>query len=106
MKKTLIAALAALSTGLFALFPVHAATEAQREAMKEKWQKMTPEEKAVTKEKLKARYDAMTPEQHAGVKNRFAQRPSMAAGRGEAKPAVAPTPAPVPAPAPAPAPAQ
>jgi hypothetical protein len=92
MKKTLIAALVALSTGLFALAPVHAATDAKREAMKEKWQKMTPEEKAATKEKMKAKYDAMTPEQQAAVKKRFGERHPKAADKAEAQKAAEPAP--------------
>lgn len=101
MKKTLIAGLVALSTGLFALAPVHAATDEHREAMKEKWQKMTPEEKAAAKEKMKARYDAMPPEQQAAAKKRFAERHPMAAENAQANAA---TPAPANAPAVAPAP--
>lgn len=85
MKKTLLAALVALSTGLFALAPVHAATDAQREAVKEKWQKMTPEEKAAAKEKAKAKYDAMTPEQQTAAKKRFSDRHPKAAEKAEAK---------------------
>ncbi|MBC7734928.1 MAG: DUF3106 domain-containing protein [Bacteriovorax sp.] len=95
MKKALIAALVALSTGLFALAPVHAATEEHREAMKEKWQNMTPAEKSAAKEKMRARYDAMPPEQQAAAKKRFAERHPMAAEKAQAKaatpvPAVAP----------------
>ena len=103
MKKTLIAALVALSTGLLALAPVHAATDEQREAMKEKWQKMTPQEKAAAKEKMKAKYEAMTPEQQAAAKKRFAGQHPMAAEKAEAKTT---TPAPAPALVPAPAPAK
>ena len=95
MKKTLIAALVALSTGLFASAPVHAATEEHREAMKEKWQNMTPGEKAAAKEKMRARYDAMPPEQQAAAKKRFAERHPMAAEKAQAKAA---TPAPAVAP--------
>jgi len=95
MKKTLIAALVALSTGLFASAPVHAATEEHREAMKEKWQNMTPGERAAAKEKMRASYDAMPPEQQAAAKKRFAERHPMAAEKAQAKAA---TPAPAVAP--------
>ncbi len=63
MKKTLLAAVAAVATGLVALAPVHAATDTQKKAAVEKWQAKTPEEKAAAEEKAKAKYDAMTPEQ-------------------------------------------
>lgn len=93
MKKTLIAALVALSTGLFALAPVHAASDAQKEAVKEKWQKMTPEEKAAAKEKMKAKYDAMTPEQQAAAKKKFADKHPKAAADAAAKKAAEAAPA-------------
>ena len=85
MKKTLFAALLALSTGLLVVAPVHAATDAQKEAMREKWQKMTPEEKAEAKGKMKAKYDAMTPEQQAAAKKKFADKHPKAAADAAAK---------------------
>lgn len=93
MKKTLLAALVALSTGLLVVAPAHAATDAQREAAKEKWQKMTPEEQAEAKGKMKAKYDAMTPEQQAAAKKKFAGKHPKAAEEAATKKAAEAAPA-------------
>lgn len=81
MNKTMLAALAAIATGLIASTPVHAATDAQKKAAIEKWQEKTPEEKAAAEEKAKARYDAMSPEQ----KKEFAAKHPKAAAKFEAE---------------------
>ncbi len=61
---------------------VHAAPDADRRAAaKEKWDNMTPEQKAAAKEKMKERWDSMTPEQQAAAKKRMAERHPRAAGR-------------------------
>lgn len=87
MKKTLMAAIAAAATGLVALAPVHAATDAQKKAAVEKWQAKTPEEKAAAEANMKAKYDAMTPEQK---KEFAAKHPKVAAKMDAAKAASAP----------------
>lgn len=84
MKKTLLATLVAIASGLFAVAPVHAAGDAQKEAAKAKWEKMTPEEKAAAKTKVKARYDAMTPEEQAAAKKKFLENHPRAARKAEA----------------------
>ena len=81
MNKPLIAALIAAAATV-ALGPVaHAATDVQRAAAKQKFESMTPEEKAAAKEKMKAKWDAMTPEQQAEAKKHFAARHPGAAAR-------------------------
>jgi predicted Fe-S protein YdhL (DUF1289 family) len=70
-------ALLALASGFS-----HAAPDAERRAAaKEKWESMTPEQKAAAKEKMKERWDSMTPEQQAAAKKRMAERHPRAAGR-------------------------
>ncbi|MEO8123842.1 MAG: hypothetical protein ABI633_07315 [Burkholderiales bacterium] len=87
MKKTLLAAIVAVATGLVALAPVHAATDAEKKAAVEKWKEKTPEEKAAAEAKMKAKYDAMTPDQ----KKEFATKhPKIAAKMGANKAASAP----------------
>ncbi|MFN7725303.1 MAG: DUF3106 domain-containing protein [Rubrivivax sp.] len=79
MRTTLIvtAALLALAGPL-----AHASPDADRRAAaKEKWDKMTPEQKAAAKEKMKERWDNMTPEQQAAAKKRMAERHPRAAER-------------------------
>ena len=77
MKKTLLTVVAAVATGLVALAPAYAATEAQKKAAVEKWQEKTPEEKAAAEAKMKAKYDAMTPEE----KKAFAAKHPKAAAK-------------------------
>jgi hypothetical protein len=83
MNKTLTALLAAVVAGLAFTAPVHAASDARREAIKERFQNMTPEEKAAAKEKARAKWDAMTPEQQAAAKKRFAEKHPDAAKAAE-----------------------
>ncbi len=91
MNRTLTTLLAAMlvagtSTAAFA----QAATPAEkREAVREKIQNMTPEEKAAAKEKAKAKWDSMTPEEQAAAKKRFAERHPKAAQRAQEKAASA-----------------
>ena len=94
MNKTLLAAIIAMATGLVAVAPAHATemTDAQKQAATEKWQNMTPDERAAAKAKAKARYDAMTPEQQAAAKKKFAENHPEAAAKMAAKQAAsAPT---------------
>jgi chlorite dismutase len=120
------AALVACSAALFAATPASAATDAQkaeakarlesmtpeqREAVREKlqsltpeqkaeakarWEAMTPEERAKAKERLqsvtpeqkaaaRARWDAMTPEEQAAARQRHSERKERRAGDGVAK---------------------
>jgi hypothetical protein len=87
MKQTLLAAIVAV--GFAAIAPVHAATDAQKDAAVQKWQSMTPEEQAAAKAKAKAKYDSMTPEEQAAAKKKFAERHPQAAQKLEAKRAAA-----------------
>jgi predicted Fe-S protein YdhL (DUF1289 family) len=63
MSKPVLAALLAAFAAV-AFVPAHAAPDAERKAAaKEKWDSMTPEEKAAAKDKAKAKWDAMSPEE-------------------------------------------
>lgn len=90
MKKTTLTALvlAAFAAATFA--PAHAAGDGQRAAAKEKWDSMTPEQKAAAKEKAKEKWESMTPEEQAAAKKRFAERHPKAAARMADKAASAP----------------
>lgn len=88
MNKTMLAACAAIATGLISAAPVHAATDAQKKAAIEKWQEKTPEEKAAAEAKAKAKYEAMSPEQ----KKEFAAKHPRAAAKFDSEKA-APAPA-------------
>lgn len=81
----LLALLAAVAGTTLPLLPAHAATDAQREAAREKWQSMTPEEQAAAKEKMKQKWQSMTPEQQEAAKKRFAERHPDAAKRLQEK---------------------
>jgi hypothetical protein len=90
MNRTLTTLLAVAALGLTALAPAHAIGAGEkREAMREKFKNMTPEEKAAAKEKAKARWAAMTPEQQAAAKKRFAEKHPKAAERAKEKAASA-----------------
>jgi hypothetical protein len=71
-----------------AAFAQPASTD-RREAVREKLQNMTPEERAAAKEKARAKWEAMTPEQQAAAKKRFAERHPKAAKRAQDKAASA-----------------
>jgi hypothetical protein len=74
----------------FAGHAAYAQTPAERrEAMRERIQNMTPEEKAAAKEKARARWESMTPEEQAAAKKRFAERHPKAAERAKEKAAPA-----------------
>lgn len=45
-----------------------------REAMRERLQSMTPEQRAAAKEKMRERWASMTPAQQEAAKKRFAER--------------------------------
>ena len=93
MKKTLVSTLAALAavTGLGVATSAGAQQPAgtaaaspspeRRAAMKEKWDAMTPEQKAAAKERARQKWDAMTPEEQAAAKQRFAEQRPRAAAR-------------------------
>lgn len=81
MKKTATAFLFALAAGLAFTPLARAAGDEQRAAMKDKWESMTPEQKAAAKEKAKAKWDAKTPEEQAAAKKRFAENHPRAAAR-------------------------
>lgn len=80
----LIVALAAsLSTGAFA----QSAGSERREAMKEKWESMTPEQQAQARDKMRQRWQQMTPEEREAAKKRLAGRRG---AKADAAPAAAP----------------
>jgi hypothetical protein len=94
MKKTLVSTLAAALAAITGLGLPTSATAQQpagtaaaspsperRAAMKEKWDAMTPEQKAAAKDKARQKWDAMTPEQQAAAKQRFAEKHPRAAAR-------------------------
>jgi len=82
MNKPLVAAaLLALAANLMLTPAARAAGDDQRAAMKQKWESMTPEEKAAAKEKAKAKWESMTPEQQEAAKKRFAEKRPRAAAR-------------------------
>jgi len=83
-KPALLATLIALSTS-FALAPVARAeaTDDQRAAMKQKWESMTPEERAAAKEKMKAKWESMTPEEKKDFAQKHPQAARMAARHRE-----------------------
>jgi hypothetical protein len=84
MKKFVLGSLVALAVGALSAPVAMAATDAQKEAVKEKWQSMTPEQQAEKKAALKARYDAMTPEQQEALKKRLRDRRHNAAASASA----------------------
>ncbi len=82
MKKSVSALLLTLAAGLAFAPLARAASEEQRAAaLKERWDAMTPEQKAAAKEKARARWESMTPEEQAAAKKRFAERHPRAAAR-------------------------
>lgn len=50
------------------------ATAEHRAAAKQRWESMTPEQKAAVKEKAKTKWEAMTPEEQAAAKKRFSEK--------------------------------
>lgn len=68
----------ALTVLLLAVGAATVATAAQpvpdQEAMRERLQSMTPEQRAAAKEKMRQRWESMTPEQREAAKKRFAER--------------------------------
>lgn len=84
MKKFVVATLVALAAGAFAAPFAMAATDAQKDAAKEKWQSLTPEQQAEKKAQAKAKWDSMTPEQQAEAKKRMAERHPQAAAKASA----------------------
>lgn len=102
MRLQVAATLLALACGPLAAVPASAPTDAKREAARERWNQMTPEEQAAAKAKARSKWESMTPEEQAAAKKRFAEKHPQAARRMEGK-----TSAPPPAPAtPASAPAK
>lgn len=66
-----------------------------REAMRERMQNMTPEQKAALKEKLREKWASMTPEEREAARQRMAERRPDAAKRLPERPgATASSPAP------------
>ncbi|MGC4075579.1 MAG: DUF3106 domain-containing protein [Rubrivivax sp.] len=76
-----LAVAATLSASAFA----QSANPDRREAMKQKWESMTPEQQAQAREKMRQRWESMTPEQREAAKKRLAERRG-----GHAAPAPAP----------------
>jgi hypothetical protein len=93
MKLQVAATLFVLACGPLAAAPASAPTDARREAARERWNQMTPDEQAAAKAKAKAKWESMTPEEQAAAKKKFAEKHPQAARRMDAK-ASAPTPAP------------
>lgn len=85
MKKTLIALLAATFATLGLIGGAHAATDEQKAAAKQKWESMSPDEKAAAKEKAKAKWDSMSPEEQAAAKKKFAEKHPRAAKKAAEK---------------------
>ncbi|MBP6775829.1 MAG: DUF3106 domain-containing protein [Piscinibacter sp.] len=85
MKLHLAATLLVLACGPLAAAPASAPTDAQREAVRERWKQMTPEEQAAAKAKAKAKWDSMTPEEQAAAKKRFAEKHPRAGERGQSR---------------------
>lgn len=56
------------------LAPAQAPDAERREALREKWQSMTPEQRAAAREKLRERREAMTPQQQADARERRQER--------------------------------
>jgi hypothetical protein len=83
---------AALLLAVAATLPALAAppTPEQRQAMKEKWDSMTPEQQEAAKERMRKKWESMTPEQREAAKKRFAERNPGAAARLADKAASAP----------------
>lgn len=91
MNRTLTLLLAAvLLAGVSGAALAEDAPATKREAMREKMQNMTPEEKAAAKEKARAKWESMTPEEQAAAKKRFAERHPNAAKRAQEKAASGP----------------
>jgi len=86
MKKLIMATLVAATTlgaGLTLVSTAHAATDEQKAAAKQKWESMTPEEKAAAKEQAKAKWDSMTPEEQAAAKKKHPRAAKMAEKKKE-----------------------
>jgi hypothetical protein len=81
---TLLAAVLVAGSASAAFAQTTATPAERREAVREKLQNMTPEEKAAAKEKARAKWDAMTPEQQAAAKKRFAEKHPKAAEKAKA----------------------
>lgn len=80
--KRLATVLVVVATGLAAVAPVHASPDEQRrEAAKERWERMTPEQREAAKAKARERWNDMTPEEQAAAKKRMAERHPDAAGK-------------------------
>ncbi|MCP5272007.1 MAG: DUF3106 domain-containing protein [Burkholderiaceae bacterium] len=87
----------ALITALVLAVAAVGAAQAQpdREALRERMQNMTPEQKAAMKEKLREKWASMTPEEREAARQRMAERRPDAAKRLPERPgAKAPSPAP------------
>lgn len=69
----------------------HAAPDA--EAVRERLQSMTPEQRAAAREKMRERWEAMTPAQREAAKKRFAERHPDAGQRAARRQQGAPAPA-------------
>lgn len=91
MSKLLTAAFIGALVSAIVVPAVHAAEPSaeQRAAMKQKWDSMSPEEKAAARERMKQKWDSMSPEEQAAAKKRFAERHPRAAGRLADRPAAA-----------------
>ncbi|MBK1614038.1 hypothetical protein CKO44_11225 [Rubrivivax gelatinosus] len=71
--------LAVAATAASAAF-AQGATPERREALKEKWESMTPEQQAQAREKLRQRWQQMTPEEREAAKKRMGERRGGARG--------------------------
>jgi hypothetical protein len=71
--RTLVIVAAALTAALSGLAQAQPSPQA-KEAMRERVQQMTPEERAAMKEKMRQRWESMTPEEREAAKKRFAER--------------------------------
>ncbi|RVT50207.1 DUF3106 domain-containing protein [Rubrivivax albus] len=73
-----------------------AQAQPDREALRERMQNMTPEQKAAMKEKLREKWASMTPEDREAARQRMAERRPDAAKRLSERPSVkAPSPGPI-----------
>lgn len=73
--------IAAVAAGLAIGAVAQTAAPEKRAAARQKWESMTPEQKAEAKQKMKARWESMTPEQQAAAKKRFGERHPPAAAK-------------------------
>lgn len=71
--RTTVILAAALMASLAGLAHAQPSPQA-KEAMRERVQQMTPEERAAAKEKMRQRWESMTPEEREAAKKRFAER--------------------------------